>query len=55
MYPTEVGDGWSASLPGQITLGEGDHGNLGVWVDLGAGLDALERQEMSCFGRKLNP
>jgi len=55
VYPTEVGDVRSASLPRYITLGEGDRGNLGVWVDLRAGMNALERREMSCFGRKLNP
>jgi hypothetical protein len=33
----------------------GDRCTLSVWVDLGAGLDAIERIEILCFGRKLKP
>jgi hypothetical protein len=42
-----VGGEWSTSLPGRFTPGERAPGThwIGVWVDLRAGLDDLEKRK----------
>jgi hypothetical protein len=51
------GGEWSASRPGRFTARERAPGIhwLGGWVGLGAGLDAVEKRNISCPYRESDP